>query len=272
MHDLAARLHSAARSYCIERHTQWAQRYEELVSSGRAFSGSGYTRHAYRVFPRYQVLEAIRIDLERLSGVSFESLDEARDLFCLSGLTASNTFTEYKESEEARAAVEEERERFVEYVRGLNEVRLNDVRVLPYSKVLDPQEASDIWKAVEAQWGLKRRGVFYPLCETIRGDVVAFQAPHLMEAISPPKMAQLLELRGVSRVWELREYGPEYEIDVASLETAYNGAEGYWTSDTFDWIVYASHESSVTVGGWLLEDLKATWAEWGTRLWTSPCL
>ena len=36
------------------------------------------------------------------------------------------------------------------------------------------------------------------------------------------------------------------------------------------WIIYASHESSVTVGGWLLEEMQAIWPSWQERTWTSP--
>jgi hypothetical protein len=68
-------------------------------------------------------------------------------------------------------------------------------------------------------------------------------------------------------VWELREYGPEYEQDVSLFDPQYNGAEGYWSSGELDWIVYASHESSVTVGGWLLADVKALWPAWAAHLW-----
>jgi len=57
---------------------------------------------------------------------------------------------------------------------------------------------------------------------------------------------------------------------VSLFQPYYNGAEGYWSSDGLDWIIYASHESSVTVGGWLLEEVKQAWSDWNSRIWTSP--
>lgn len=77
----------------------------------------------------------------------------------------------------------------------------------------------------------------------------------------------LLSSRGVTRIWELRDYGVEYCQDVLLFNPTYNGYEGYWTSDDLDWIVYASHEDSVTVGGWLLDRIKARWSDWEQHIW-----
>ena len=78
----------------------------------------------------------------------------------------------------------------------------------------------------------------------------------------------MLEARRIERVWALREYGPEYMEDLALFEPYYNGAEGFWSSGDLDWIIYASHERSVTVGGWLLGKLKAIWPSWQDHVWT----
>lgn len=88
--------------------------------------------------------------------------------------------------------------------------------------------------------------------------------------VTPDRLGVLLAERNVTRVWELREYGPEYELDAAVFEPAYNGAEGFWTSPTHDWIIYASHEASITVGGWMLAEVKRIWPEWERHIWTTP--
>jgi hypothetical protein len=73
----------------------------------------------------------------------------------------------------------------------------------------------------------------------------------------------MLAESGIERVWELREYGPEYEIDLWLLEPSYTGAEGFWTPDDMDWLIYASHESTITVtGSWLLPRIQAHWPAW----------
>ena len=77
------RLHTAARRYCIDHFGRWAERHQRLAEAGGDRCGPGYTPEAYRTFPRYQVLDAIRTELERLTGTDVGDLDEARELFAL---------------------------------------------------------------------------------------------------------------------------------------------------------------------------------------------
>jgi len=74
-------------------------------------------------------------------------------------------------------------------------------------------------------------------------------------------------------VWELRELETDTnkEIDLALLVPIYTGAEGYWTDASLGWLVYASHESSVTVAGeTLLPELQRRWSGWRHYLYDSP--
>ncbi len=265
----AERLHSAARQYCADHSDLWMERYSRLVEAGNGRRGFGYTTEAYCIFPRYQVLGAIRTDLERLTGSDVGSLGEARELFALAGLTAENEFTSY-DREEAQAAVLEEREAFASFMREVPVSVLRAVDLLPFVRVLPPEEAGRIWESVEQAWGLKRRRYWYPLDDTERADVEAFQEIHFLNALTSGWFESVLAERGVDRVWELRESGPEYEQDVSAFEPQYDGAEGVWTSPAFDWIVYASHEGSITVGGWMLDEVKQAWPEWARHTWTSP--
>lgn len=69
--------------------------------------------------------------------------------------------------------------------------------------------------------------------------------------------AVLTEL-GVSRVLQMREFGLCHEIELADAEFDYDGEEGWWTSHGLAWMVYASHESSITFGGLPLIDALRT--------------
>ena len=63
--------------------------------------------------------------------------------------------------------------------------------------------------------------------------------------------------RGITRLLELREYDEGYEQDIALAEFTYDGREGFWTSGGMEWMVYASHESSITFGGaWLIGAMR----------------
>jgi hypothetical protein len=263
------RLHVAARRYCADRFGFWAKNYQRLVESGSDRRGADYTPEAYRTFPRYQVLDAIRTDLERLTGTDVGTVDDAREMFALAGFTAGSAFTSY-DRPEARAAVLEEREAFPRFVREVPTAVLSEVESLPYTRVLSPNDAKEVWGSVERAWGLRRRECWYPLAKTERTDVEAFQAPYFLRAVTPERLRVLPAERGVTRVWELREYGPEYELDVFAFQPKYDGAEGFWTSSNLDWIVYASHEGSITVGGWVLAEVKREWPGWERQIWTTP--
>lgn len=265
----AERLHSAARRYCVDRSDLWMERYQRLVEAGNGRRGRGYTTEAYRTFPRYQVLGAIRTDLERLTGRDVGSLDDAREWFALAGLTAENDFTSYDRAE-AKAAVQEEREAFAAFIREVPVSVLSAVDLLPFVRVLPLEEAERVWESVEQAWGVERRRYWYPLAEAKRADLEAFHASHFHHAITSEQLEAMLAERGVDRVWELRESGLEYEQDVSVFEPQYDGAEGVWTSSAYDWIVYASHEDSITVGGWMLDEVKQAWPEWMHHIWTSP--
>jgi len=46
-------------------------------------------------------------------------------------------------------------------------------------------------------------------------------------------------------------------LDTASVAFYYTGAEGFWTTGDSSWMVYVSHENSITFGGrWLIEHMQ----------------
>ncbi len=82
-------------------------------------------------------------------------------------------------------------------------------------------------------------------------------------------MQSILKSWGIERVYELREFGDQnYLRSIDCWKPYYNGAEGFWFSDALDWIMYASHEDSITTGGLLTDIIVSEWEdadkhEWG---------
>jgi hypothetical protein len=126
------------------------------------------------------------------------------------------------------------------------------------------QRLADTWAVGAVYW--------YPLAEVPRRDVLAFQAPHFEQAlVAGERLHAILAARGVERAFELREGGSAYEIRLSDLDPAYTGDEGFWCSDAMDWVLYASHENSLAVGGeWLIAGVKSAWPEWKRYVWTAP--
>jgi hypothetical protein len=262
-------LHTAARRYCLERHAYWCQRYSEIVRKrgDRQRDGYHYTPEALATFPRYNVLNAIRVELERIDPANLGGLDETKSLLVLAGETAQDDFTKKPIGEVSERAMSEQRADFCRYIGGLKNSELSGIEQLPHRRVLTTEESKAIWSRLRSRWDISD-GYWFPLAECKLPDVVAFKTSTFDEAVAYDRLRDLLAGRGFKRVWELREYGPEYVEDLALFKPYYDGAEGYWSSGDLDWIIYASHESSVTVGGWLLAEVKRLWPSWQAHQWT----
>lgn len=266
--NAAVGLHTAARRYCLERHAYWCKRYSEIVrKGGDRQRGYHYTPEALATFPRYNVLNAIRIEIERIDPADLLDVDNTRQRLVLAGETAQDDFTARPIGEIDKRTMAEERTNFCRYIGSFEVSNLNSVENLPYRRVLTTQESRTIWSRLRSRWQIPE-GHWFPLAECRLPDVVAFESKSFDDAVAYERLRDILASHGIERVRELREYGPEYEEDLALFEPCYNGAEGFWSSGDLDWIIYASHENSVTVGGWLLGELKAIWPSWQAHTWT----
>jgi hypothetical protein len=68
--------------------------------------------------------------------------------------------------------------------------------------------------------------------------------------------AQLRIDGGVPRVARVRPGSPVAGSNAARHEPSYGGEKGYWSSESLDWIIYASHENSLTIGGTMLSYIR----------------
>ena len=262
MDDCTA-LHTAARHYCVERHARWARRYAE-----RAIG----VQHpeAQDIYPRYTVLNAILVDIESIVPGDFDTTETLRSILVIAGQTAHDLFTRPPHSAIAARAMTEERELFCTYVRDLSSAALQDVVPLPYRRSLGREEHIRLWARLHERWGPREGDYWHPLLTAdLPPHLLAVQQAWFQHAIPSALLQQILRRHGVGHVWELREFGPEYELDLDTLDPTYNGAEGYWTSDDMAWLLYASHESSITVAGeWLIAAVKEAWPNWEQHIYT----
>jgi hypothetical protein len=274
-------LHTAARRYTAERAAEWEHRYSDLrEEESRRREGRpepmiyGYSQEALATFPRYNVLHAIQAAVEAFTRVDLGSLYEARELLAMAGAQAQSIFTCPSVGDVEQRAMDEEREQFARYVRGLSYEQLARVEPLPFARTLPEAESARIWPELKNRWGVER--YWYPLGRASDAEppphAEAFNADPFFDPELQQQLRDALAELGVSRVWELRELDTDTdkEIDLALLEPVYTGAEGYWTDASLDWLVYASHESSVTVAGQaLLPELQHRWPDWHRHLYDS---
>jgi hypothetical protein len=137
---------------------------------------------------------------------------------------------------------------------------------------LDEAAGKMLWTELAAAWDLNPdKEYWYPLAESSRRDVLAFQASYFRRVMNSGALIAALRGRSIDRIVEFCEGGGTRELAAEDLDPEYTGEEGYWSAAPWDWILYASHESSITVGGqWLITAVQVAWPEWQRHVWTSP--
>jgi len=247
-----------------------------LAEAGLCFDG--YSERAFdsahpeaqNIYPRYQVLTAILVAVESVVPEDFATLEDLRGFLLAAGQTAEDMSTRPPKSPVALHAMADERAAFCGFIQRLTPEDLGDVAPLPYRRTLSREEHVDLRARLTERWGAREGQYWYPLSpEAAPPDVLAFQHDWFDHAVPPPVLQRILAGHGVERVWELHESGPDYEITLEQVEPDYSNTKGYWTAGEMDWVIYVSHESSITVAGsWLTAAVKAARPEWEQHVYT----
>lgn len=278
--DAKTALHTAARRYCEERFSSWAETYNQLearedVKESKLRPGWDYTEEEYGIFPRYRLDKAIQIEVERLVPQSSKSLEELRSLLISACDVAEVRLHAEMKNATANKALREEADDYRAYIRVLRESDLANVGRLPHRRVLTREESKELWGQLKRTWDIGE-GYWFPLREgPIPPQILAFHLDYFKKINGFDFLSEAVRRRGISRVFELHEFGPDepdYEIEVSIFKPEYAcGGEQYCTSAGLDWVVYASHESSITIAGpWLTGIFKEKWPECTERMYGGP--
>jgi hypothetical protein len=252
--DEAQQLYTFARRTCMDRHAYWATLYGELAQAGRDRIDFGdYTDEALAIFPRYNVLQAVLDAVEALDADALPGFEELRSLLIGAAETASSDFTTPMANPIHQRAMAEERQTLSGIFRDVSVTELADVEPLPYRRTLRADEVQSSRSAIARAWGAPD-GYWYPLGPKTRDSLVALELFGI-EAALQGRIARFFADHGIERVIELREYGACYELEAGAEEVAYNGAEGFWTAPGSEWIIYCSHEGTITLGGTIAAEI-----------------
>ena len=274
-------LHTAARRYCHQRFSEWSQSYQELQAKEQwqvehLFKpGWDYSSEAYEIFPRYRLDSGIQVEVEKFRPDACATLDELRKQLLNASDVAKTRLQPEFENPIALAALQEEANDYRAYIQVLGPGDLSNIEPLPYQRVITEDESKRLWNQLKQNWGIVT-GCWFPLREgPIPPYVIAFHRDYFEKNDGVDLLREILKAHGVATVFQLQEFGPpepEYEIELSSFEPIYgSGGEQYSTSEIADWVVYASHESSVTVAGeWLIRILKENWPDCISRTYQGP--
>ena len=152
----------------------------------------------------------------------------------------------------------DERREFVAFLGRAGPDECRQYPILPYRRVLSTTEAREWLIALTSIWGKWYGGGTES--QNLPPNVTLHQIVMEKTAASYEHLREVLARQGVKRLLELSFETDSCELDLGAASFAYapTGAEMFWTSGTMDWMVDASHESSITFGGrWLIEAMKA---------------
>jgi hypothetical protein len=262
-------LHSAIRRYCIDNHSYWLYKYFELDESKR-FENSNYTNEAYSIFPRYNILNALLIEIERFQPKDFNDFEEAKEFFCLISKQSESPFAKSSTNEIAKKVEDEESQKLYAFINQLTDSNLEKVESLFYRRVLSESESQHLREKLREKWNVD--GYWFPLSTSKPQNTEAFQDKYFEEDFGFEKLQKKLIELGIQKVFELNEGDINYEMETTVFEPCYgiSGNEGFWFDKSFEWLIYASHESSITFAGTVLPKIKESWSNWQERVWTSP--
>lgn len=144
---------------------------------------------------------------------------------------------------------------------------VSDIRNMGVTEL--PQEVSiELRSQVERIW--KWSGCyFFPLHPTQRSDVLAFDETKLKKIFPEIALSNLIAAIAENNVTIWRECDPAISVVAASYEFGYGCSEQFAVDESKNWIVYWSHEGTITFGGdELLSRLKNAVPNWASALCT----
>jgi hypothetical protein len=131
------------------------------------------------------------------------------------------------------------------------------------------QKAEGLEKKLKSIWDIEEH-YWYPLNDCKREDVIAFNSEYIEDIESKVSDIQnILVEQNIYQILEMHEDRTVYVIESKSLDPSYDGLYGemFWFNENMDWIIYASHEGSITFGGReLISSLKRKWLDWESNL------
>lgn len=157
------------------------------VSGGKTLDtklGSLRTPEALGTFPRYNVLNAIRVELERIDPSELGDLRAAKMRLLCVGETPNDDFTLTPIGAIDQRAIAEERAAFCSYIGELSAIDLTSVEPLPFRCVLAADESAAVWTRIRKRWQISGSH-WYPLTESTHPGVEAFDSYAFGEAIPP---------------------------------------------------------------------------------------
>ncbi|MBS0027777.1 hypothetical protein ACTJJ0_03865 [Chitinophaga sp. 22321] len=238
---------TAARRYCKEHYAYWANRYVN-ERTGQDFPEYTYSDSDYNLFPRYHALAAILGEIEIYTDQTYPSLAACREALIHIGNEAASSFTESEDNAIEKAAIRDERDKFIGFIQTITPEALAQVAPLPYRRRLNENEKEVVKQQLLERWNYDNE-YWDPVVEKSPGEVI-FLPKNELTADDYQSIADFLDQHAATHLLEVTE--EEIYTAIAHSEFHLNSHETMYCDADFNWLIYTSHEATITFAGDLL--------------------
>ncbi len=237
-----------ARRYCIENHSYWADRYQKEMSGKNSLS----SENDYNLFPRYNALAAILQGVLAIVGKEFNSFEECKDELVKIGMESQSIFTVHRNKKTIeQKVIQEEREKFIEFIASQNYESVRNVEPLPFERKFSENESRQIREKLLQFWNYDG-GRWEPLEHKSPKPVIFLMNNNIEMSDKLEIEKTIKDYVGSGRIFVISEDRIDYEKEAGLLDI--HLYETIICDDTFEWVVYGSHESTTAFGGNFLID------------------
>ena len=231
---------TAARRYCKDHHTYWANRYRN-ERSGQDFPVYTYSDKDYDLFPRYNILAAILGEVEMLVGKASVS----RETLVQIGLSAELPFTEGEDHPIETAAIQQEREKFIRFIQTITPEALEQTAPLPHRRRLDAAAKEEVDQQLLERWNYD--GNYWDPIDPKSPTEVLYLPKAAITKKDYQAMIRFIDGYAGGYLLEVTEEGVVTEITTESFDP--DAYETAYCDKHEEWIIYGSHEGTITFAG-----------------------
>ncbi|SIN64171.1 hypothetical protein [Chitinophaga niabensis] len=232
-----------ARRYCMEHYHYWATRYSK-ERTGQDYPTYSYSDNDYDLFPRYNILAAMLGEIETLVGKSFPSLTDCRTSLIQIGRSANSSLTDRKDNLIESAAIQQERDKFIQFIDTATPEILEKTVPLPYRRRLEDAEKSDVYQVLLERWNYD--GGYWDPIDNLSPVEIVYLAKAAITSADLQAITGFISSQA-AHLLETTEEGIITEISSGDFHL--DCYETVFCDRNYEWLVYVSHESTVTFAG-----------------------
>jgi len=262
--DIITNLYNESRRYCIYNGAFWDRQGSELgekniyrYSKTKEFIFYQAEETSNASF-REEILRTILNEIEKIIPENFKTIEELKEyIICTSENVKIDEkkyiFEPYKieMKKVMHNAIEDEKEKFKNFIMALDEEELQNVKPLFYRRVFSEEEGKTIKKSLIET---------YKKLTCSKKDVLCGNCLYIDKELPPQILRNIFINRGIKKLYEIHIGKNIYhEIDVSIFDPYdVSQSDRYWSSCDMDWVIFADHEESIYIrGGWLIEAITS---------------